>query len=457
MTSYFSAPILIPQRNALRLENTDGDTVAIQTSSGTFPNYTLTLPTNDGDSGQYLQTNGSGVLSWQTVSGGGDASNISASNITIGDSNVLVSTSSGEVRVNAPSGETIQLQIDDTNVAVVSETGISVTGTLTTSSAILPSSADGAALGSTTAEWSDLYLADSGIIYFGNDQEVTLTHVHNTGLLLNNDNQLQFRDSTEYINSSANGVLDLVAGTSIDITAALNVTQDITAGGNIVPSTADGGSLGSASSEWSDLYLADAANIYLGNDQDVIISHIADTGIILQGTSKLHFGDTTSNVSSSTSGKLDIDANSEIEIVAPTIDIQSDNTTMSGNCDISGTFQLGVDIFDYDGNKRDITAGSNVASVKYIAISGNGQQATYWCNAAPKGTGSIMHIFYTDAGDGSSNANIDFSASNLYTGGGLANYLFFDQTGQSAHLIYIVDSNNDKNGWRIINVGGLVL
>ena len=32
--------------------------------------YTLTLPTNDGDAGQYLQTNGSGVLSWATVSGG---------------------------------------------------------------------------------------------------------------------------------------------------------------------------------------------------------------------------------------------------------------------------------------------------------------------------------------------------------------------------------------------------
>jgi len=30
-------------------------------------NYTLTLPNNDGDSNQYLQTNGSGVLSWATV------------------------------------------------------------------------------------------------------------------------------------------------------------------------------------------------------------------------------------------------------------------------------------------------------------------------------------------------------------------------------------------------------
>lgn len=38
--------------------------------------YTLTLPVDDGTSGQYLQTDGSGALSWQTVSGGGSSSGI---------------------------------------------------------------------------------------------------------------------------------------------------------------------------------------------------------------------------------------------------------------------------------------------------------------------------------------------------------------------------------------------
>ena len=47
-----------------------------------------------------------------------------------------------------------------------------------------PSSADGQALGSATLEWSDLYLADGGIIYFGNDQEIKVTHVADTGLTL---------------------------------------------------------------------------------------------------------------------------------------------------------------------------------------------------------------------------------------------------------------------------------
>ena len=56
------------------------------------------------------------------------------------------------------------------------------TGTLLTSSAANPASADGAALGTTALEWSDLYLADGGIIYFGADQDVNITHVHNSGL-----------------------------------------------------------------------------------------------------------------------------------------------------------------------------------------------------------------------------------------------------------------------------------
>ena len=47
-----------------------------------------------------------------------------------------------------------------------------------------PASADGDSLGTASLEWSDLYLADGGIIYFGNDQDVTLTHVADTGLTL---------------------------------------------------------------------------------------------------------------------------------------------------------------------------------------------------------------------------------------------------------------------------------
>ena len=56
------------------------------------------------------------------------------------------------------------------------------TGTFGTS--ILPVSADGTTLGSATKEFSDLFLADGGQILFGDDQEITLTHVADDGLVL---------------------------------------------------------------------------------------------------------------------------------------------------------------------------------------------------------------------------------------------------------------------------------
>ena len=44
--------------------------------------------------------------------------------------------------------------------------------------------ADGNALGGASNEWSDFYLADGGVIYFGNSQEITLTHAADDGLVL---------------------------------------------------------------------------------------------------------------------------------------------------------------------------------------------------------------------------------------------------------------------------------
>ena len=59
-----------------------------------------------------------------------------------------------------------------------------VLNTATVGTSIVPASADGATLGSTSAEFSDLFLADGGVIFFGNDQEIKLTHVADTGLTL---------------------------------------------------------------------------------------------------------------------------------------------------------------------------------------------------------------------------------------------------------------------------------
>ena len=58
--------------------------------------------------------------------------------------------------------------------------GTDVVDTGIASNKFAPDSADGEALGSSSKEFSDLYLADSGVIYFGNDQDTTLTHTDGT-------------------------------------------------------------------------------------------------------------------------------------------------------------------------------------------------------------------------------------------------------------------------------------
>jgi len=54
---------------AIRLEdNTGGEFVGLQAPATITTSFTLTLPADDGDAGQFLRTDGSGVLTWETAS-----------------------------------------------------------------------------------------------------------------------------------------------------------------------------------------------------------------------------------------------------------------------------------------------------------------------------------------------------------------------------------------------------
>jgi len=93
-----------------------------------------------------------------------------------------------------------------------------------------PASADGDTLGTASLEWSDLYLADSSVIYFGNDQDTTLTHTDGTGLTLNSTNKLCFNDASQFVQGSSATVLSIGATDEIDLTATavdLNGTLDV--------------------------------------------------------------------------------------------------------------------------------------------------------------------------------------------------------------------------------------
>ena len=161
------------------------------------------------------------------------ASAVAADNISTGDAAVTIATSSGNITLDA--------QGSDTDIKFKGTDGSSDITALT-----LDMSNGGTAVFSNNINLS----SDSSILKFGVDNEITLTHVHNTGLKLNSTSQLQFGDSGTYIHQSADGVLDLVSDTEIEINATtidmngnLDVSGTITSGGVI---TGTGFTIGSA-------------------------------------------------------------------------------------------------------------------------------------------------------------------------------------------------------------------
>ena len=79
--------------------------------------------------------------------------------------------------------------------------------------------------------------SDSAVINFGADADVNLTHVADTGLLLNSSRQLQFGDSGTYIHQSADGVLDLVSDTELELNATtIDINGAVDISGNCLVS-----------------------------------------------------------------------------------------------------------------------------------------------------------------------------------------------------------------------------
>ena len=153
--------------------------------------------------------------------------------------------------------DTLDVDVNATVAGTLGVTG-ALTGsstvqgtTITATTAFVPDASDGAALGTTSLEFSDLYLADGAVIGLGDDQDVTLTHVADTGVLLNSTNKIQFNDASQFIHGSSATVLSLGATDEIDLTATaidINGTADIsgntTVGGTLTSTgkvTADAG------------------------------------------------------------------------------------------------------------------------------------------------------------------------------------------------------------------------
>ena len=208
-----------------------------------------------------------------------------------------------------------------------------------TATGLAPGASDGNALGTTALEWSDLYLADGAVVSLGNDQDVTLTHVADTGLLLNSTRQLQFGDSGTYIHQSADGVLDLVSDTEIEINATtIDVNGNLDVSGTIVGAgaltAATSITVGSAVLTEAELETLDG--ITAGT---VIASKaiVTDANIDITGGRNITISGELDAATGDFSGDVDIDGTANLDVV-----------DIDGATQIDATVTVGVDDTGYD-------------------------------------------------------------------------------------------------------------
>jgi hypothetical protein len=96
-------------QNQLRFEDaTGGEYVALRAPSTVSPSYILTLPTADGSANQVLTTNGSGALSFATVSGGAAWQAVQTSGFTaVAKQGYFCNTTSSAFTVTLPASATL--------------------------------------------------------------------------------------------------------------------------------------------------------------------------------------------------------------------------------------------------------------------------------------------------------------------------------------------------------------
>mgnify|MGYP001458083535 CR=1 FL=1 len=257
-------------------------------AASTTSSVAYTLPAADGSSGTHLTTDGSGALSW--------TASLSLAN----DSNNRVVTGTG----SGLNGEA-NLTFDGSTLAV--------TGAITGS-------------GDLTLQ-DDLILdSDAAVLSFGEDNEIALTHVADTGLLLTDSGgtpTLQFHDANESISSDGTD-LTLAAGADINLTA----TTDINIPSNVGLTFGNDGE--KIEGDGTDLTIA-GNNINLTATADVNIP--SGVGLTFATAEKIESDGTDLSITVGSNGDINIPANIGLTFGDDGEKIEGDGTdlTIAGN------------------------------------------------------------------------------------------------------------------------------
>ena len=276
----------------------------------------------------------------------------------------LDDTVSAETTSDGPDAASLQGVLDQAAAAIKRITG----GTTYASqpagvfTQTIKSSAPGTHdLGAADGEWNDLFLGDSAEIQLGLDQDTKLTHVPDTGILLNSSRQLQFGDSGTYINQSTNGQLDVQGDVKVKVTGP---TTEIEASSVLLVDSPI------ADFEDAGVVLKFGA---LGAKES--LTHIAGAGLRMAGSGSFQFRDADLSIGSDANGQLDLKADTEIEMTTPLVEISGDLTVQGNDLDFAAG---AVNINASGGNGVDTAIGSAGGAgglkVMYNRIKNSGAQ-----------------------------------------------------------------------------------
>ena len=268
------AEIRVNATGAVKLyDNDDSHFVGLQAGS-ISSDVTFTLPTADGSNGQFIKTNGSGALSFGSVSSALD-------DITTGDAASTLATSAGNITIDA--------QGSDTDIIFKGTDGGADTTFLTI---------DGSDAGTLIANHNLELGTDSSEILFGSDNEVKIIHNADKGLILKHtatadDKPVILTLQTGETDMAANDVIGKIEfqapdeGTGTDailVSAAIQARAEgdhssssnatsldfmtgaseaaakkmsLTSAGHLLPASDDAQDLGSGSLQWRDIYTGD--------------------------------------------------------------------------------------------------------------------------------------------------------------------------------------------------------
>ena len=263
---------------------TTGDAaVSIATSSG---DITLDTPTDiilDADGGDVFFKNGGTTYGSMTDYGSGDLVIYSGTTqaLRFGGANVIASgtytggglmTTGGNIVI--PDAGNIGSGTDTDAISIAGSGVVAITATTASSSATTGALTvgGGAGVAADLSVGDDVkLLSDDAVLSFGADSDVTLTHVADTGILLNSTMAIQFNDASQYINAPSNAILDINATDEIELNATLT---DINANLDVSGTYTGGGTMTTG----GNIVIPDAGNIGSVSDTDAIA--IASDGVV---------------------------------------------------------------------------------------------------------------------------------------------------------------------------------